>query len=589
MISSSDGELLQAYLDGELPASELAGLQARVGAEPALADALIQLSREEAIIREWAQASAASGGTETGKPASEPKQGTAWRRRLVFTGLFLSGAAAAVLILAATTGFFRTPLDEAPTLAEVHGKVYLVPEVGQEWPAVAGQKLNHGQRLRTQGDGSFAVVAYKDSSRLEIGADTTIRMEEEKLPSRSGQQPGKRVYLEQGVLAADIVRQPEDHPMVLATPHAEAMFVEETRANFSSVPEETRIEQEKGQIRVIRKSDGTLIFKPKAWFAVAAPSVEGFVPQALPVQVTKPRHEIKGGSGHILCAAFSPDGTLLATGCQNGTTRIWDPSSATLLASIRGHRRVRAAAFCSAGPLQGMLLVSSNDERRLRIIDPKTSKEQMCLRSFRGHIRALAVSPDGTLIATGGVVSKDKPEIHVWNTVTKEDRELTGRHTAGILAVAFSPDGSTLATAGWGGTIRVWDMKTWKVRHTLTAHKAAVNSLAFSPDGTLLASGSKDRTVKLWDALTGQERQTLQGHVTPVRALAFSPDSSILASADLSVRLWDVATGREKRIFKGHHYAINAVVFSPDGATLASAGLDRIIRIWDMTDINMEE
>lgn len=590
MQSSSDKDLLQAYLDGELPTGELAALQARLRGEPGLADALIQLAREEGIMREWAQANVALHESAGGKPAGQDKQvkkpGSPWRRRLVAAGVLITGAAAAVLIVALASGLFQAPLEEGPILAEVQGQVFLVPPVGQEQPAVAGQRLTIGQRLRTQGDGSFAVVKYLDSSKLEVGADTTIRMEGK---SRSSGVQGKRVYLEQGVLSADIVRQPEDHPMVLATPHAEAMFVEETRANFSSVPEETRIEQEKGQIRVIRKSDGTLIYKPKAWFAVAAPMVDGFVPQPLPAQVTEPRFEITAGAGQVLCAAFSPDGSLLATGCQNGAIRIWNPVTGTLQAMLKGHRRARSAAFCTAGPLKGLLLVSGGDEKRLRIIDPKTGKEVQCLRTFRGRIRSVAVSPDGLLVAIGGVTNKDKPEIHVWNTLTKEDRELQGGHTTAILAVAFAPDGKTLATAAWGGTIRLWDTETFTIRQTLTAHKSAVNCLAFSPDGMLLASGSKDRTVKLWDPQTGEERATLQGHVTPVRALAFSPDSRILASADLSVRLWDVATGREKRIFKGHHHAINAVAFSPDGTTLASAGLDRVIRIWDMTEISLEE
>ncbi|NED55007.1 hypothetical protein G3I24_29480, partial [Micromonospora aurantiaca] len=73
-------------------------------------------------------------------------------------------------------------------------------------------------------------------------------------------------------------------------------------------------------------------------------------------------------------------------------------------------------------------------------------------------------------------------------------------HTRGVYAVAFSPDGKLLATGGADNTAYLWDAATRALLgRPLTGHAAAVEAVAFSPDGRTLATASCDNTVRLWD------------------------------------------------------------------------------------------
>lgn len=227
----------------------------------------------------------------------------------------------------------------------------------------------------------------------------------------------------------------------------------------------------------------------------------------------------------------------------------------------------------------GSQLAVGMEDGRIEIRDPATGAVRHMLSGHNGPVNCLVYSPDGSALATGG---SDRT-VKVWEPQKGQLRATLTGHGHWVYALAFASDNRTLASGGYDRTILIWNVATGSRVATLGGHSGAVRALSFSPDSRILASGSSDCTVRLWDATNRKLRTTLKRHRETVRALAFSADGRILASGsdDGTARLWNLPSGTLRCTLRDHDGEVTALAFAPVGRLLLAGGSDRVLRAWD--------
>jgi WD40 repeat protein/serine/threonine protein kinase len=216
----------------------------------------------------------------------------------------------------------------------------------------------------------------------------------------------------------------------------------------------------------------------------------------------------------------------------------------------------------------------------IKIWNTATGTERITLRGHKRYVIAIAYSPDGKRIASGG---QDKT-IKIWNVITGNELMTLRGHKSKVTSVSFSPDGKKIVSGSGDGTVKLWDAKNATELFTMRGHQDRISSVAFSPDGKWIASsGGLDTMIKIWNASTGSGVTTLVGDKKWVYPVVFSPDSSCVAFGGLDkvVRIWDLTRQSEKAVMKGHTGIIEALVFTPDGKRIVSSSSDGTIKIWD--------
>ncbi len=287
---------------------------------------------------------------------------------------------------------------------------------------------------------------------------------------------------------------------------------------------------------------------------------------------SRPRH-----ADAVLCMAFHPAGTAVASGCRDGSVRIWEVPTGREQLQLQAHQgEVKALVFSP----DGKMLLTAGDDREVLLWD---LAKQAVISKFAGHqepINALAISRDGTLIATGGGDRK----LRLYNRADgKLLHDLPG-HGLPINGISFSPDGKWVASACADLRLRIFDTATGGVKLAVPQFQGNQYGVVFLADSRMVAlAGARPNRVLLIDTQDGSVRGSLEGHTEAVTGLSLSADNKRLAtiSDDRTARIYSVPEGKPLML-QALEDVPRALAISPDGTRLATGGLDRQVRWWEL-------
>lgn len=274
----------------------------------------------------------------------------------------------------------------------------------------------------------------------------------------------------------------------------------------------------------------------------------------------------------VFCSTFHRRSNLLIVGFSTGIFGLWEMPAFTNVHTLSiSQEKISSVAVNPSGE---WLAFGARKLGQLLVWEWQSESYVLKQQGHYFDMNALAYSPDGQYVATGG----DDGKVKLWNTHSGFCVITFSQHTSSVSSVQFAAQGQVLFSASLDGTVRAFDLVRYRNFRTFTSPSPVQFScLAVDPSGEVVAAGSTDSfEVFLWSVQTGKLLDVLAGHEGPVSTLAFSPTTNVLASGswDKTVRVWNVF-GRSHAV---EPFQLSADVlslgFRPDGQELVVSTLD---------------
>lgn len=287
-----------------------------------------------------------------------------------------------------------------------------------------------------------------------------------------------------------------------------------------------------------------------------------------------------GKEGSITALAISPDDRWMAAGgwfsadgalepCC-GDVRLYDLAQRKQVTLLKGHTdALTSLAFSS----DGRFLLSGGADKSAILWDVETRK---ALKTFSSQKKTAVTAVTSVGFAEGGataVTADADGFVRLWNIsdgIAKREYRLN----APVTALAISPQGTLIAAGLANGEIRKIDLRQEAGQSTLAKLEGPVRTLVFGQDGTALLTTCDclDTSVRAVDVKTGTSKSLYSGHDNVVTALALAPNGARVASAGgegHEIHIWSLDTGQRDIALAGIGTAVWQVAFAKDGREVA--------------------
>lgn len=297
----------------------------------------------------------------------------------------------------------------------------------------------------------------------------------------------------------------------------------------------------------------------------------------------KSRPEVRN-LGPLTAANLSPDGRFILT--ASGSTllktelvaRIWDTETDDEPVVLRGHTGVITAARFSPS---GKRVLTGSTDRTLRFWDAATGREM----DLTLKIDSTPIAVDFDLERHRAVAGLSDGDAIVWEIASGNVIHRLRRHTEAVYDAKFNLDGSRIVTASRDGTARIWDPVEGRLLATLAGHQGegGIKTAEFGRDGKVLVTAGADATARLWDVSPDRYHRVLRGHRDWVMSASFSADDDLIltGAGDGTWRLFNARSGEQEGSKKAHEALVSSANFSPDGKTILTASDDHTAALWN--------
>jgi len=286
-------------------------------------------------------------------------------------------------------------------------------------------------------------------------------------------------------------------------------------------------------------------------------------------------------SSPISAATLDLAGSLLLTGCKDGTAQLWQLPGGQKLFSpmLHGTSMIHVVAFRPDGKtfLTGSFGNSSclwNTSTGLRIAT---------LNGVKSTYAAM-FSNDNQLLVTG-TAQEGRNYLSFWDA---SNGNLLAQHNQpkGVFSLSVFQNGhDQFALSGaQDGTLQLWDLKNRSAIGSTLHHRACIRTVAFHPQGTSIISASDDRTILQWKTQTQEPIGSPMIHPDRVTSAVISTDGRLIFSAcgDCSAYLWDSSTCLPLGPPLPAKEKINSIALSPSGSHVVYGSDDTVAHVMEI-------
>lgn len=215
---------------------------------------------------------------------------------------------------------------------------------------------------------------------------------------------------------------------------------------------------------------------------------------------------------------------------------LWDSINGRIIRQFQGHHlKINSIAFNE----DSSVLASGSDDRSVRLWDMRAS-------SSRYPIQILEDAKDsvGSVCIRGAIISVGSIDGHVRIYDLRKGIMQCDNLNHPITSIKLGTDSQCYLASLTNSTIQLIDGPSGNVLNIFKGHcqeKYKLESI-FSQDESTILSGSEDSKIYLWDILSGEVIKTLSGHTGAVVSLSQHPkiNSLILsASSDGTIKIWN--------------------------------------------------